>query len=300
MKRLEKYTLTWHNYSDHLREALQEMMSTSDFADVTLVTDDKQQIRAHRSILSTCSPVFKNILQYDNNNTNPVIYLRGIQHSEMESVMQFVYLGEARFYEERLSEFLMVSKNLEIKDLLTGLENIEMNDQTEANTDSAKEDNNIANEKDLDINEDSKSSFNADVEPQTHTKLPNKSANGRTDLHSENGKFMCHNCDRIFNSQQALNYHIKSKHKGDKYACNECDYQATAQSSLKMHIEAIHHKDVKYACNQCDFRATQIGNLKTHVQSKHEGFKYACSHSQCEKQFTQHASLIRHFKREHL
>ena len=98
------------------------MITSHEFTDVTLVTDDKQQIRAHRNILSACSPVFKNILQIDCNSTNPVIYLRGIQHSEMESIMQFIYLGEARFYEERMGDFLKVSKDLEIKNLSTGNE----------------------------------------------------------------------------------------------------------------------------------------------------------------------------------
>ena len=130
MKHEEKYSLTWHSFSDHLREALKEMLTSSDFADVTLVTDDKQQIRAHRNILSACSPVFKNILQDQGNIANPVIYLRGIQHSEMESIMQFIYQGEARFYEERMSEFLTVTKKLEIKELSTG---IEMNDHVEGN-----------------------------------------------------------------------------------------------------------------------------------------------------------------------
>ena len=45
--------------------------------------------------------------------------------------MQFIYLGEGRFYEERMSE--MVSKNLEIKDLSTSIDiNV---DQTESNDD---------------------------------------------------------------------------------------------------------------------------------------------------------------------
>ena len=122
MQHQQKYTLHWHSYSDHLRETLNEMLLSSEFADVTLVTDDKQKIRAHRNILSACSPVFKSILQFDSNNMNPVIYLRGVQHSEMESIMQFVFLGEARFYEERMSEFLTVSKNLEIKELSSGIE----------------------------------------------------------------------------------------------------------------------------------------------------------------------------------
>ena len=117
MHHQEKYTLHWHSYSDHLKEALNEMMLSSEFADVIFVTDDKQQIRAHRNILSAASPVLKSILKIDSKNANPVIYLRGIQHSEMESIMQFIYLGEARFYEERLSEFLTISKSLEIKEL---------------------------------------------------------------------------------------------------------------------------------------------------------------------------------------
>ena len=31
--------------------------------------------------------------------------------------MQFIYLGEASFYEERMNEFLAVAKSLEIKEL---------------------------------------------------------------------------------------------------------------------------------------------------------------------------------------
>ena len=68
MHHQDKYTLTWHSYSDHLRESLRDMVTTSEFADVTLVTDDKQEIRAHRNILSAASPVFKNILQLDRNS----------------------------------------------------------------------------------------------------------------------------------------------------------------------------------------------------------------------------------------
>ena len=57
----KKYTLTWHTYSDHLRDILKNISSDVFFADVTLVTDDKKQIKAHRNILSACSSVFKEI-----------------------------------------------------------------------------------------------------------------------------------------------------------------------------------------------------------------------------------------------
>ena len=118
----EKFAFKWHNYTDHLRGMMKEMMKSEDFADVTLVSDDKKIIKAHRNILSACSPVFKNILQMEINNSHPVIYLRGIQYSEIESILQFIYLGEAKFYEERMNEFLSVSKSLEIQELSKDVE----------------------------------------------------------------------------------------------------------------------------------------------------------------------------------
>ena len=158
MQHQEKYTLHWHSYSDHLREALTDMMTSSEFADVTLVTDDKQQIRAHRNILSAASPVFKSILQISSNNTNPVFYLRGIQHSEMESILQFIYLGEARFYKERINEFIMVCKDLEILELSTGKK---MSFETPPNEESIGHENEFTN--DEAIVEDTAQTLNDDA-----------------------------------------------------------------------------------------------------------------------------------------
>merc|ERR1711911_67369 len=95
---------------------MKELMMNEDFSDVTLVTEDKKQLKANISILRACSPVFKDILKQEKNSSS-IMYLRGIQFSEMESIMQFIYLGEATFYEERMDEFLAVAKLLEIKEL---------------------------------------------------------------------------------------------------------------------------------------------------------------------------------------
>ena len=74
----EKYSLTWDTYSDHLKSMMKELMMNEDYADVTLVTEDKKQMKANINILSACSPVFKDILKKDK-NSNPIMYLRGIQ-----------------------------------------------------------------------------------------------------------------------------------------------------------------------------------------------------------------------------
>ena len=44
----EKYNLKWYTYSDHLKEMLHEMMKSDDLTDVTLVCDDKIQLKAHK------------------------------------------------------------------------------------------------------------------------------------------------------------------------------------------------------------------------------------------------------------
>jgi len=95
---------------------LKHMSSDDFFADVTLVTDDKKHIEAHKNILSACSSVFKEILQINSDNNHQVIYLRGIQHYEMKCILQFIYLGESNFHEERIEEILLVAKNLGIQE----------------------------------------------------------------------------------------------------------------------------------------------------------------------------------------
>ena len=115
----EKYNLNWHTYSDHLRDMLHEMMKSNELTDVTLICDDKRQFKAHKIVLSACSLVFRSIIN-DLPHNNSVIYLRGIQHQEMESILEYMYLGVATFYQERLNEFLNIAKNLEIKEISEG------------------------------------------------------------------------------------------------------------------------------------------------------------------------------------
>ena len=100
----EKYSLTWHTYSDHLKSMMKELMMNEEFSDVTLVSEDNNHIKAHRNILSACSPVFREIFRKEN-GSNPIIYLRGIYSSEIESIIQFIYLGKATFMEARMVEF---------------------------------------------------------------------------------------------------------------------------------------------------------------------------------------------------
>ena len=275
------YTLTWHSYPDYLREMMREMMTSEDFTDVTLVTDDKKTIKAHRNILSACSPVFKNILQTEIKNSHPVIYLRGIQYSEIESILQYIYLGETKISEKRMNEFLSVSKNLEIQELS---KDVRLNSpQTD-----------LSNQKKEYVAEANNLDHNKAIDQGLTLESEEEEVKGR-EITAVGSKFQCPQCDKLFSHNTSVHAHIRSVHEGVKYACNQCDYQATRQG-LTIHIQSV-HKGFRYACNQCDYQASSQSNLTLHIQSQHLGIKYACN--QCDYQTTQQSHLKSHKKRKH-
>ena len=267
----EKYSLKWDTYSDHLKSMMKGLMMNEDFSDVTLVTEDKKQIRANINILSACSPVFKDILRKDQ-NSRPIMYLRGIQYSELESIMQFIYLGEATFYEERMDEFLAVAKSLEIKELCNA--KTESNDETD--DDPPPEDQYTSTEL---------------VEEQMQAPQQRQGSVARVD-----GKYECDQCHKTYAGPSPLNTHKLTVHQGVKYSCGQCDYQATNKGGLTVHIQSK-HEGIKYACDQCDQQFTQQGSLAQHIQYKHEGIKYACD--QCDYQATTKSHLARHIRSKH-
>ena len=114
--------MKWHTYPEHLKVMMQEMMCSNEFTDVTLVSDDMKPLKAHRNILSACSPVFETILKMQCQNIQPTIFLRGVKHAEVEKILNFIYSGEAKIYVTRMNEFLSVAKDLQIKGLITNFE----------------------------------------------------------------------------------------------------------------------------------------------------------------------------------
>ena len=82
---MERVNFTWYDHSGHVTDAIQEMFFSNAFKDVTLVSEDRKHINAHRNILTACSPVFRYLLNLDK-NSNQLIYLRGVQFSDLESI----------------------------------------------------------------------------------------------------------------------------------------------------------------------------------------------------------------------
>ena len=59
----EKYNLKWHTITDHLQLMFKDLYKEGKHSDVTLVSDDQSLFKAHKIVLSACSPVFKKIIE---------------------------------------------------------------------------------------------------------------------------------------------------------------------------------------------------------------------------------------------
>ena len=59
----EKFSLKWNDYQTNWSQSLSGLRNDTDLSDVTLITDDKVKISAHKILLSSCSKVFYFILK---------------------------------------------------------------------------------------------------------------------------------------------------------------------------------------------------------------------------------------------
>ena len=74
------------------------------------MSEDKTKFKAHKFVLNACSPVFQSIIS-DLPQKDPIIYLHGIHSQEIKSILQFMYLGQATFFHDRMNDFLNVAKS---------------------------------------------------------------------------------------------------------------------------------------------------------------------------------------------
>jgi len=111
----EKFCLRWNDFESNISSAFKELRDDKDFFDVTLACDD-EQIQAHKVILSACSPFFRNILRR-NPHQHPLLYLKGVKYTDLQSVLNFMYHGEVNVAQEELNSFLAVAEDLRVKGL---------------------------------------------------------------------------------------------------------------------------------------------------------------------------------------
>jgi len=111
----EKFCLRWNDFESNISVAFREIREEKDFFDCTLSCGSRQ-IQAHKLILSACSPFFRSVLR-QNPHQHPLLYLKGVEFSDLQAVLNFMYHGEVNVAQEELNSFLAVAEELKVKGL---------------------------------------------------------------------------------------------------------------------------------------------------------------------------------------
>ena len=120
----DRFTLQWADYQKSVATTFVNAKISQDFTDVTLVGKDFE-LNAHRLVLSSGSDFFQRVFNRTKHH-HPFVYIHGIQKVNLESVLSFLYNGEAIVAQDDLEQFILTSKELGVRGVL---------DQTEDNDD---------------------------------------------------------------------------------------------------------------------------------------------------------------------
>ena len=111
----DKFCLKWNEFESNIGSAFRELRDDQDFFDLTLACQD-DQVQAHKVILAACSPFFRRVLKR-NRHEHPLRYLKGVKHTTICSLLNFMYHGQVNIAQEELDTFLAVAEELEVKGL---------------------------------------------------------------------------------------------------------------------------------------------------------------------------------------
>ncbi|XP_043221342.1 broad-complex core protein isoforms 1/2/3/4/5-like isoform X3 [Amphibalanus amphitrite] len=112
---LQKFCLRWNDYRSSVTAAFEGLRQDEELLDMTLCCEGKK-IKAHRVMLSACSPFFRELLK-ENPCQHPVFMLRDVSYRDLWSAIEFVYKGEVNVRQADLATFLKTAEMLQLRGL---------------------------------------------------------------------------------------------------------------------------------------------------------------------------------------
>ena len=230
----ENCSLKWDDFSSSAASTFQSLMTDPDFTDVTLVGSDHQQVRAHQVVLSSSSPVLREMLVAGPSHHNPLIYLRGVPSLHIKALVGFCYQGEAEIARDQLESFLELANELKVNGLCDEDANhIKLETKKKPHKEQKRKPSEKMNCPKITVEfEENQTEFEI-VEPTMSLEITNAESKAQNNT-------TCEECITTFVSVAVLKRHVKEKHYGIKLSCKICDWTTERKYRLNTHMQKNH------------------------------------------------------------
>eukprot|EP00092_Neocalanus_flemingeri_P024536 GFUD01026610.1.p1 GENE.GFUD01026610.1~~GFUD01026610.1.p1 ORF type:complete len:456 (+),score=139.31 GFUD01026610.1:126-1493(+) len=115
------FDLKWNNFTAHLAEVSSSWLQDTLLLDISIQCGP-ELVRAHKLVLSACSPWFREVFVNMQANPSPLVVLWETKMVDMKNILSFMYNGEVQVEQDSLLSFLKLAKYLQVKGLTEGKE----------------------------------------------------------------------------------------------------------------------------------------------------------------------------------
>ncbi|XP_043226461.1 longitudinals lacking protein, isoforms H/M/V-like isoform X4 [Amphibalanus amphitrite] len=111
----QKFCLKWDGFQGSVTSVFDQLRSGGELLDVTLCCEG-QRVRAHRMMLSACSPYFRELLK-SISCQQMVIFLKDTTAADLNAIVEFMYKGSVNVSQSQLASFIKTAEMLQIRGL---------------------------------------------------------------------------------------------------------------------------------------------------------------------------------------
>ena len=227
-----------------------DLLKNQELTDVTLACDG-YQIGVHKTVISASSLFFRDVIK-NSKHQNLFIFLKGVSKETLDSILQFVYIGEATVQSENLERLVEVGNELKVIGLM---EEDQSNDlksnkskkktrnvqvtkhcqEKQDNIESGKQEREV-----LSKNEDEKfERVKVEEDSEKLTQEVNKRLVTKKD---ENDRVihMCTVCEKEGRKKDKMRLHIETHLDGFSHKCQYCDVVKKTTATIQFHEWYFH------------------------------------------------------------
>ncbi|XP_076060711.1 uncharacterized protein LOC143036811 isoform X7 [Oratosquilla oratoria] len=114
----QQFCLRWNNHGSTLVAVFDSLLTSESLVDVTLAAEG-HLLKAHKVVLSACSPYFQTLFA-QHMDKHPIVILKDVKYADMKALLDYMYRGEVNVSQDQLGPLIKTAESLKIKGLADG------------------------------------------------------------------------------------------------------------------------------------------------------------------------------------